>query len=113
MIPVKDDDDGRVRWFGDTWHAPMCEVGEKIDTPIDEPCFSHNCEGKIEEGDQGISMIYHSLEDETHRIAMHLFCYLENTIGPQLAKEMNTTEGLNPYIKEFDVGRRKETAEAE
>jgi hypothetical protein len=77
------DDLGTVRWFGESWGAPMCEEATHIYTPVGMVCEGHNhmhpFGGRspfIEEGDQGITLPYIPSEGAVQRIAYHLDCWL-------------------------------------
>ncbi len=74
---MADDDSGTVRWFGQSWRAPVNNPRAHIATPTDTKCA--HCNAPIEDGDQGITMPYlhDNIED---RIAYHLDCFL-HTIG--------------------------------
>ena len=78
---------GTVRWFGESWGAPVCEPEDHIDTPINEDCA--RCRGAIEEGQQGVTVPYltgRSGEDGwMDRLAWHLDCWLAEVVGDDMA----------------------------
>jgi hypothetical protein len=48
---MSDDDIGTVRWFGESWGAPVNDPRAKIDTPLGTRCLE--CMLWIKNGDQG------------------------------------------------------------
>jgi hypothetical protein len=70
-------------WFGESWHAPVCEETEHIRTPVGELCL--DCDEPILEGDQGVTMP-HWLGDGSYRSsARHLDCFIQTVLphGPE------------------------------
>lgn len=45
--------DTSVKWFGESWGAPICAPEEKRDTPVGSLCCC-GCGRAIQEGDQGL-----------------------------------------------------------
>lgn len=43
-----------MRWFGESWGAPLCEATEHVQTPVGEPCTL--CGEAIAAKDQGVVM---------------------------------------------------------
>lgn len=72
---------GTVRWFGESWGAPVCEQANHIETPVGMPCGGHEHlhstpdSWLIHEHDQGITVPYHGAEGIS-TIAYHLDCWL-------------------------------------
>lgn len=78
-----------AQWFGESWGAPVCDPGARVDTPVGEPCVM--CGRAIEAASRGlvidclltlepISAEYdgrNGLNVNTRR-PMHLECFLEN-----------------------------------
>jgi hypothetical protein len=50
------DDLGTLRWFGDSWLAPVCDPRSHIPTPVGQHCL--DCRVKIEQGDRGVTFPY-------------------------------------------------------
>lgn len=42
-----------MRWFGESWGAPVNETTDHVDTPVGESC-AQGCGRPIAEGDQGV-----------------------------------------------------------
>lgn len=77
---MDDDDIGTLRWFGESWGAPVCDPRAHVPTPIGWTCIGHEHMHKvrsslIEEADQGVTMpsSYHG---EATTVAYHLDCWL-------------------------------------
>jgi hypothetical protein len=69
------DDIGTLRWFGESWHAPVNDPRARIKTPIDERCLE--CLLYIKSDDQGVRIP----AGESHRYAtFHKKCFFE-TMG--------------------------------
>lgn len=74
------EDIGTVRWFGESWGAPVCDPRAHVETPVDRRCFGHDHlhpAGRselIEEGDQGVMIPYQAFKPTS--IAYHLDCWL-------------------------------------
>jgi hypothetical protein len=77
-----DDELGTLRWFGDSWDAPVCDPRAHVDTPVGSPCWGHeHLHGPlrpavIEDGDQGVTLPYYPGEQTVVTIAYHLRCWL-------------------------------------
>lgn len=76
---------GHVRWFGPSWHAPICHSDYETDVPVGEPCIF--CRVQFQPGDQGISMM-----GFPERQPAHLLCLLRN-VGQSYADVDH-----NPFI---------------
>lgn len=59
---------GTVRWFGPSWHAPICEPRTHVETPVERRCA--RCEEDINYGDRGITLTTNP------KLAWHLRCWL-------------------------------------
>ena len=44
-----------MRWFGESWGAPVNDETEHIDTPVDNLCWY--CDRLIDEDDQGFELL--------------------------------------------------------
>lgn len=69
-----DDDIGTVRWFGESWGAPICDWRAHIDNPGAARCL--DCNHYIESDDQGISTVASLSIDPSGRVYYHLDCFL-------------------------------------
>jgi hypothetical protein len=49
---MTDDDIGTVRWFGESWHAPVNDPRARIETPTDQRCIE--CLLYLQSDDQGM-----------------------------------------------------------
>lgn len=65
-----------MKWFGESWGAPVCDPEDHIETPVDEVCPGRLCVRKIiREGDRGISVpwVHDGFVDT---LDWHLNCFL-------------------------------------
>ena len=84
--PVDDTNPAHVRWFGPTWHAPICEAGYETAVPVGEACIF--CHRVFEPESQGIYM-----NGFPTRQPAHIHCLLDNVgVGADVAE--------NPFIKD-------------
>lgn len=63
-----------MKWFGESWNAPICEPAEHVERPNLECMY---CDAELVDGDQGVVMPY--LEDPDSPVswvAAHLDCFL-------------------------------------
>jgi hypothetical protein len=70
---------GTVRWFGDSWGAPVCEPRTHIETPVGDDCAG--CERAIQAEDIGITMPSVSVADALGRATFHLDCFMREVVG--------------------------------
>ena len=66
-----EDDLGTVRWFGESWGAPMNDPRTQVPTPTWERC---DCGQPILTGDQGLSIP----KSEGGRVFYHLVCFYQS-----------------------------------
>lgn len=75
-----EDDIGTLRWFGESWGAPVCDPRAHVETPVGWVCIGHdhlhdrNRSALIMACDQGVTMPYY--HGEVTMIAYHLDCWL-------------------------------------
>lgn len=67
---------GTLRWFGTTWHAPVCDPRTHIETPVGLRCA--RCEEIIIRVDRGITLVTHP------KLAWHRDCWLRELGVDQL-----------------------------
>lgn len=75
-----------MRWFGESWGAPVCEETQHVETPDGEACPV--CGRSIRMGDQGFELPYShdgASWDEPDLLAYHKDCLLRN-IGIRVDK---------------------------
>jgi len=81
---------GNLRWFGESWGAPVCEPQTHIETPVGMPCAGHehlhpdSRVGRIVEGSQGITIPYLDGKGGITTIAFHLACWLHEVGADRL-----------------------------
>jgi len=63
-----------MKWFGESWGAPVCEPEEHIETPVGEPCGY--CDEPIAEGDIGFRMPFVSDPSGIGHMDAHHACLL-------------------------------------
>jgi hypothetical protein len=82
-----DEELGTVRWFGESWGAPVCDPRTHVDTPVGRPCAGHgHMHGPlrpeaIEDGDQGVTVPWLGVPRE--RLVYHLDCWLHEVGADQ------------------------------
>jgi hypothetical protein len=65
-----------MRWFGDSWGAPVCESAEHTETPVGESCLI--CGTSIVKGDQGVEIPYVYVgTTDIRTVVEHLDCFLQ------------------------------------
>lgn len=77
MSEYDEDDIGTVRWFGESWKAPICDPRAHVGTPVGMNCSGHDhlhgpLSEKIRESDQGIMVPFLG---ENRYVAYHLQCW--------------------------------------
>lgn len=51
----------RIRWFGETWHAHLCDQRYWIETPTGARCLS--CKEIVEDDDRGVAMAFSGIDE--------------------------------------------------
>lgn len=76
-----------MKWFGDTWGAPINETVEHTDTPVGEICLQ--CEEPILAGDRGVLIPHLAGSQSEHAPPMswesrpwHIDCWCRSILGP-------------------------------
>jgi hypothetical protein len=94
---MDDDDIGTLRWFGESWGAPVCDPRAHVATPVGLTCLGHPHmhEGRsevVEPGDQGVTMpfVRHRRVDT---VAYHLDCWLHEIGADRLRPTKNNEVG--------------------
>jgi hypothetical protein len=76
-----------MRWFGETWDAPVNESTEEATIPIGEAC--ERCEVEIKEGDRGFLIPGFVDDSKTVReFPYHLRCFMAGVIGDAMADDI-------------------------
>jgi len=65
-----------MKWFGESWGAPVNESAEHVDTPVGWPCVY--CRIMIVEADAGFITPYISDEEDVDEVAFHHECFLKD-----------------------------------
>lgn len=74
-----------MKWFGESWGAPVCEPRLHAETPTDATC--EHCRGPINPGDMGFLLPLASDFDGLFiELAYHRFCLLA-TIIPDFRRD--------------------------
>ena len=78
-----EEDIGTVRWFGESWGAPVCDPRAHVDTPVGETC-AWGSAAPIKPSDQGIG-----IPDGSTGLYVwyHLECWLR-TIAGEVQREV-------------------------
>lgn len=109
VLPYLDPDDGRVCWFGTSWHAPVNESARQVDVPVGAHCAGTNCDRTFDDKDSGFTLIHAgrekvgpSTQPVGGRIAYHRECFLREVLGPAYKDlftghnaEVDLTSGIN------------------
>lgn len=66
---------GTLRWFGETWGAPVNDPVNHVETPVGMEC-AHGCDEPIVAGDRGVTLPYTDGKSAT-TIAYHLWCWFK------------------------------------
>jgi hypothetical protein len=72
-----------MRWFGESWGAPVCEDTAHADTPVGEECDA--CPEPIEGDDQGFLLPFYDT-DAVSEIAYHRGCLMGAILGPDYTR---------------------------
>jgi hypothetical protein len=64
-----------MKWFGESWGAPVNEDTQHVDTPVGEYCAQ--CDEPIQENDKGFVMPHINTYVQTEA-SWHLRCFLKN-----------------------------------
>jgi hypothetical protein len=92
---MSDDDIGTVRWFGDSWGAPMNDPRARIDTPTHRQCLG--CFRWIESDAQGVQIAASPEVAPEGTVVYHLDCFLEEIGVPIPLSGLQTDEGGEFY----------------
>ena len=70
-----------LRWFGESWGAPVCDPEQHVETPVGMVCIGHDHlhsdrSAFIVAGDQGVTMPYVRRTAPLVWVAFHLECWL-------------------------------------
>jgi len=109
-----------MKWFGESWRAPICAPENEVKTPVGERCLL--CKEHIEAGDQGLMMPFCTVIDAepvSRQIAEHIECFLDDVLphGPDCKRcrglELETHSSSCLYKTDnlecsCDMGRRME-----
>lgn len=79
---MTEEDIGTVRWFGESWGAPVCDPRAHVETPMDETC-AWGSGAPIKPGDQGVGV-----PDGSTGLYVwyHLDCWMR-VIGVEVTRE--------------------------
>ena len=72
----------QIKWFGETWGAPINRDDNKVSTPVDGVCLF--CNGGIGCVHRGVMIMHHGVATNEYRPA-HINCFLESVLGPRKA----------------------------
>lgn len=65
-----------VKWFGESWGAPICDPRTHIETPDGEAC--PECHKSIRPGDQGLEIPFIGRPEDPTVLDWHLDCFLKS-----------------------------------
>jgi hypothetical protein len=100
----------RIRWFGETWGAPICDPSYQIDTPVNLMCMG--CQSLIEKDHRGIATAFVGFGSErllefvfeiatgpsgamiVDAVAYHADCFVYGLLGP----EAPAPQRVNPSV---------------
>lgn len=96
-----------MKWFGESWRAPICAPEDEVGTPVGERCLL--CEEPIAAGDQGVVMPFSGdLVDgvvTARLVPEHLDCFLDTVLphGPDCPR----CRGLERNVHTESCGYRR------
>ena len=64
-----------MKWFGETWHAPVNDICERTPYPLDTVCG--HCGNPILNTDRDLLMPYLAPDEVTDQLAFHIDCFLD------------------------------------
>jgi hypothetical protein len=68
-----------MRWFGESWGAPVCRPENKAPVPTTLTCY--RCGQRIREGDQGfLDRAWSDADENFFPWVMHKNCFLRNVL---------------------------------
>jgi len=66
-----------IKWFGESWGAPINEQAQRVGTPIDQNCIA--CTKPIYWGDQGFVVAYLGIGAErSGEVVYHKDCFFKD-----------------------------------
>lgn len=78
-----------MKWFGNSWGAPISDKGEHVATPVGVSCLY--CGDEIDDGDRGVVLPYPGKPKD--EVAYHLHCFLTATGGVEGEEEEEHARG--------------------
>jgi len=69
-----------MKWFGESWDAPVNRIAEHVDTPVGASCM--HCDQPIEAKQKGLLVPYLSADGQWIEEPWHMTCFLRHIIGP-------------------------------
>lgn len=85
-----------MRWFGESWGAPVNEECEQGPTPVGEQCLE--CEREIGEKDQGVLIPYLDVE-----AAYHHLCFLRAILPEDLFAQVKLQDRHRKLSSKPDI----------
>jgi hypothetical protein len=67
-----------VKWFGESWGAPVCHPLDHAETPVDSQCIF--CPRSILEDDDGFLLPHYTGEGEVVTVAAHRECFVRSIL---------------------------------
>ena len=91
------DSESTIKWFGESWGAPICEIAKHTQTPLGTSC-AHGCGHSIRPGDIGVlipaptawpseqndTVVYDKQYPYVPHVAYHLVCFFDEIGMPVL-----------------------------
>jgi hypothetical protein len=69
-----------MKWFGESWGAPLCSEEDRIETPVNEECFG--CDKLVVEGEQGVVLPFMADKNDPRTTApYHKDCFIRGILG--------------------------------
>jgi hypothetical protein len=72
---MSDDDIGTVRWFGQSWGAPVNDPRAHMSVPLGEWCI--HCKVHFDHGDQGFGIAAHTSIAANGQVFYHRNCLFD------------------------------------
>jgi hypothetical protein len=92
-------DTGSMRWFGESWGAPVCQIRNKMAVPVDHLCYE--CGLPIKEDHRGFAIPFFGGGPVSHAY-YHFECLMKTVLGPNwrdVVEKGKEEQGKEPSTK--------------
>lgn len=91
-----------MKWFGETWGAPVCNTADHVATPVGKNCL--DCGGPIYPHSRGLIVPYVQGDFTCTNEPHHTECFLQDIFGAEwkYVLNWNLPDGRVPLEQEED-----------